>query len=344
VVLLSAAGTQIEGSSSRRRGRLLVAGCVLAGALAGSVPTQAQVPPQEPEPAAQVCDQPTTSLTLFGADLSGGRVGYGLTPESASVPGPTIEMTEGECLEVTLTNESSRRLSMHAHGVAYTVASDGTPHNKGCVAPGQSKTYVFEAPPPATRADGTIDPGSAGYWHYHDHCMGTPHGTEGIHRGLYGAFIVRREGDPLPDREPFVLVMNNNTFNNKRAPRTPMPTANLGERVEFVVITHGELFHTFHLHGHRWADTRTGLISEESAPSQLLDNRAVGPADSFGFQVVAGEHVGEGAWMYHCHVQGHSDLGMEGLFVVRTAGGEVTPQTEEAIRRWKRIGGHHSSH
>jgi FtsP/CotA-like multicopper oxidase with cupredoxin domain len=114
--------------------------------------------------------------------------------------------------------------------------------------------------------------------------------------------------------------------------------------VEFVVITHGELFHTFHLHGHRWADTRTGLISEESAPSQLLDNRAVGPADSFGFQVVAGEHVGEGAWMYHCHVQGHSDLGMEGLFVVRTAGGEVTPQTEEAIRRWKRIGGHHSSH
>jgi FtsP/CotA-like multicopper oxidase with cupredoxin domain len=137
--------------------------------------------------------------------------------------------------------------------------------------------------------------------------------------------------------------MNNITFNTRRAPRTPMPEANLGERVEFVVIGHGELFHTFHLHAHRWADTRTGLVTSETSEVQLVDNRTVGPADSFGFQVIAGEHVGPGAWMYHCHVQGHSDLGMEGLFIVRTAGGEVTPQTQEAIRRWK-DSTHHGSH
>lgn len=147
----------------------------------------------------------------------------------------------------------------------------------------------------------------------------------------------------MPDREPIVLVMNNISFNNKSAPATPMPMANLGERVEFVVIGHGELLHTFHLHAHRWANTRNGLITSPTDDAQLVDNRTVGPADSFGFQVVAGEHVGEGAWMYHCHVQGHSDLGMEGLFIVRTAGGEITPQTKAAIERWKGST-HHGDH
>lgn len=316
--------------------------CVVLSALTGSVTTQAQVPGEEGPPP-QACEQPTASMDLFAQELRNGRIGYGLTPESASVPGPTIQMTEGDCLQVRLVNGASKRVSMHAHGVAYTFASDGTPHNKGCVAPGKEKTYVFNAPAPSTRPDGTVDPGTAGYWHYHDHCMGTPHGTEGVGRGLFGALIVRRQGDPVPDREPIVLVMNNITFNTRRAPRTPMPKANLGERVEFVVIGHGDLFHTFHLHAHRWADTRTGLVTSESSEAQLVDNRTVGPADSFGFQVIAGEHVGPGAWMYHCHVQNHSDLGMEGLFIVRTAGGEVTPQTQEAIRKWK-DSTHHGSH
>lgn len=309
--------------------------CVVLSALAGSMSTQAQEPVEEGPPP-QACDQPTRSMDLFAEELKNGRIGYGLAPGSASVPGPTIEMMEGDCLQVRLVNRARKRVSMHAHGVAYTFASDGTPHNNGCVRPGREKNYFFNAPAPSTRPDGTTDPGTAGYWHYHDHCMGTPHGTEGVGRGLYGALIVRRQGDPLPDKEPVVLVMNNISFNNKRAPRAPIPHANLGERVEFVVIGHGDLFHTFHLHAHRWADTRTGLTTSVSDETQLVDNRVVGPADSFGFQVIAGEHVGEGAFMYHCHVQNHSDLGMEGLFVVRTAGGEVTPQTQAAIRKWKR--------
>lgn len=317
-------------------------GCVVLAALAGSMSTSAQVPVAHGPPP-QACDDPTNSFSLFAEKLKDGRIGYGRTPQSASIPGPTITMTEGDCVQVTLVNDTDKRLSMHAHGVAYTFASDGTPHNKGCVAPGKAKTYVFHAAAPTTRPDGTTDPGTAGYWHYHDHCMGTPHGTEGVGRGLYGALIVRRQGDPVPDRKPIVLVMNNVSFNNKRAPRTPMPKANLGERVEFVVIGHGELFHTFHLHAHRWADTRNGLTVSSADNAQLIDNRTVGPADSFGFQVVAGEHVGEGAWMYHCHVQGHSDMGMEGLFVVRTAGGEMTDQTKAAIRRW-RESTHHGRH
>lgn len=312
----------------------MIAACAALAALTGSMATHAQEPVAA-QARPQVCDDPTNSVSLFAEDLGGGRIGYGRTPGSAKIPGPTLEMTEGDCLQVTLVNDTDVKLGMHAHGVAYTVASDGTPLNRGCVAPGRARTYVFEAPPVSTRTDGTVDPGSAGYWHYHDHCVGTPHGTGGLRKGLYGALIVRRAGDPEPAGKTHVLVMNNITFNNRRAPKTPRIVADEGERVEIVVIAHGDLFHTFHLHGHRWVDNRSGLLLSPNDASRLIDNKTVGPADSFGFQVIAGEHVGPGAWMYHCHVQGHSDAGMAGLFVVRTPGGMVTEQTRRAIKAFE---------
>ena len=324
-----------------KRTKLVIAGVACLAMLTGSVPTGAQdLALQTPRP--QVCDDPTDSVNLFAKKLKNGRIGYGLTPRSVRIPGPTIEMTEGECLQVTLVNDTDRRLSTHFHGVSYTVASDGTPLNKGCVAPGRSRSYVIEAQLPTARTDGSVDPGSAGYWHYHDHCMGTPHGTTGIDKGLFGALIVRREGDPLPDRKPFVVVMSKTHINLKKAPRTPVFNANLGERVEFVVIGHGELFHTFHLHGHRWLNNRTGLTSTVGDPTQIIDNRTVGPADSFGFQVIAGEHVGPGAWMYHCHVQSHSDAGMAGLFMVRNPDGKLSRAGREALDAFR--AGHSGAH
>jgi FtsP/CotA-like multicopper oxidase with cupredoxin domain len=326
--------------SGLRRRAAVVAAAVFA-ALAGSVSTQAQVPILDAQPV-QACEDPTKSMSLFAENLGKGRMGYGTTPNNASIPGPTIEIMEGDCLQVTLVNDTKVKLSMHSHGVAYTTQSDGTPLNKSCVAPGRSRTYVFSAPAPATRTDGTTDPGSAGYWHYHDHCVGTPHGTGGVKAGLFGAFIVRRPGDPVPDRPPFVVVFKNITINGKKSPHTPTFTANAGERVEFVVITHGEFFHTFHLHGHRWVDNRTGLPTGLNDNAQTIDNRTVGPADSFGFQVIAGEHVGPGAWMYHCHVQGHSDAGMSGLFIVKTAEGALTKETRETIKRFREM--HHAHH
>ena len=109
-----------------------------------------------------------------------------------------------------------------------------------------------------------------------------------------------------------------------------------------VMVSHGNLMHTFHLHGHRWADTRNGQVSGPDDLTPIVDNKPLGPADSFGFTVIAGEHVGEGAWMYHCHVQGHSDAGMAGLLVVRGPDGKMSASTRAAVRRWKRVeSGHH---
>ncbi|MFD0743730.1 multicopper oxidase domain-containing protein [Phytohabitans flavus] len=135
------------------------------------------------------------------------RLGYGLTPESASYPGPLIEMIEGQCFAITLYNqvpaatlEALRTdpnhplgVSLHTHGVKYTQMSDGTVHSNSFVPPGGSRTYFWYAQPrnAATGAQGT-----AGYWWYHDHVVGGPHGTVGIGSGLFGGVVVRRQGDP----------------------------------------------------------------------------------------------------------------------------------------------------
>ena len=295
-------------------------------------------------PTPQVCSDVDEAYTLFAEHVGNRKIGYGFTPETASVPGPTLEMTEGDCVSVTLVNDTEERVGIHAHGVEYTPASDGTPLNGSCTAPGRSRTYLFQAHAPYTRTDGSVDSGSAGYWHYHDHCMGTPHGTAGLKAGLYGAFIVRRAGDLEPDRGPFVVVMNGISINNRKAPATPVFKANLGERVEFVVITHGDLLHTFHLHAHRWVNNRTGYVTDVSEDATLIDTRTSGPAESFGFQIVAGENVGPGAWMYHCHVQGHSDAGMSGILYVRNEDGTTTQQQRVALKRWRNEhedGAHH---
>src|SRR5919106_2205769 len=214
--------------------RILVAASIACVAIAGSIPTRAVT---RSAPPVQVCSAPDRSVTLFAEKLGRNRYGYGLSPGSASIPGPTLEMNEGECLAVTLVNDADKKLSMHAHGVGYTVASDGTPLNNGCVRPGRARTYVFSTHAASARGNGTIKPSSAGYWHYHDHCMDGNHGTAGIKSGLFGAFIVRKPTDPRPDREPFVVVMGpNSTINLKKAPRTPTFTATQGEQVEFVVI------------------------------------------------------------------------------------------------------------
>jgi FtsP/CotA-like multicopper oxidase with cupredoxin domain len=273
--------------------------------------------------------------------LPNNLLGYGLEPGKATIPGPLIEMVEGETLEIELVNNTDVTASLHVHGVDYEITSDGTRMSDSVVEPGGRRTYVWRTHAPGRRPGGTIEPGSAGYWHYHDHAMGTDHGTGGLARGLYGGLIVRRRGDLLPSKQ-YTVVFNDMMINHRMAPDTPMFEANLGERVEWICIGHGSLPHTFHLHAHRWADTRTGMLNGASDNAQVVDNKNLDPGSSFGFQVLAGEGAGPGAWMYHCHVQTHSDGGMVGLFLVRNADGGLPDGAQDAIDRFKQHG--HTGH
>ncbi|MEU8591679.1 multicopper oxidase domain-containing protein [Streptomyces sp. NPDC048664] len=260
-------------------------------------------------------------IKMFAERTRGGGMGYGFAKGKATTPGPLIELVEGDELHIEFQNTCDTAASLHVHGLDYAITDDGTRTTMSFVNPGEKRTYVWRTHAPGLRPDGTYREGSAGYWHYHDHVVGTEHGTGGIRKGLYGPLIVRRPGDVLPDKT--YTVVFNETMINQMKNGGPDFEAIVGERVEFVMITHGDLYHTFHLHGHRWAHNRTGLISGPGDPSPVIDNRIVGPGDSFGFQVLAGEGVGPGAWMYHCHVQHHADRGMAGLFIVKEANGRI---------------------
>ncbi|MBA8824902.1 FtsP/CotA-like multicopper oxidase with cupredoxin domain [Saccharopolyspora lacisalsi] len=306
---------------------------VLAGATASAVvPVTAMN--GVPAAAAPAKRGDTRRITMYAEELPNGLIGYGTSPGEATVPGPVLEMWEGDTLEIELVNNTDRKLSIHPHGVDYDVDSDGTPLNASVNEPGQRRTYVWHSHGPYKAKGNRWMPGSAGYWHYHDHAMGTPHGTEGINKGLYGALIVRRKGDVLPDRR-FTVVFNGMTINNRTAPDAPLFRARLGERVEFVAIGQGDLFHTFHMHAHRWTDNRTGMLEGPHDTSPSIDNKDLNPGSSFGFQVIAGDGVGPGAWMYHCHVQFHSDQGMAGIFLVLNEDGSVPEGAQAALDRYR---------
>ncbi len=143
-------------------------------------------------------------ITMYAERISDTLVGYGLERGKATVPGPILEMWEGETLEITLVNTTDKRLSIHPHGVNYDVNSDGSTFNNSFNEPGETRTYTWSTVKMA-RDRGIWMPGSAGYWHYHDHAWGE-HGTQGLAAGLYGALVVRRVGDVLPQKQ-FTMVI-----------------------------------------------------------------------------------------------------------------------------------------
>jgi FtsP/CotA-like multicopper oxidase with cupredoxin domain len=238
-------------------------------------------------------------------------------------------MQEGETLNITLKNELTSDVSLHVHGVHYNIDSDGTRHSNSFVKPGQSRVYQWRAAA-----------GTAGYWHYHDHVVGDDEGTIGILNGLYGGHVVRKAGDPKP-AHTFVIVGNDKTLNGRVYPDTPNYTAKQGELVEWLVISHGNRVHTFHLHGHRWltpnrtSDPNPALSS--NAGSGREDNHILAPGDSFGFLVIAGEDVGPGMWMYHCHFQDHASA-MKGFFKVLPSGAQSGPSEVPTSRTFVETG------
>jgi FtsP/CotA-like multicopper oxidase with cupredoxin domain len=187
--------------------------------------------------------------------------------------------------------------SMHFHGVVYEPSSDGSyvPGFSGPgadVPPGGSFTYRLFA-----------GPDSWGVWPYHDH---SPSMEQSIAGGLFGAMSIARAHEPLPDREFVVVLTSMLSFmsvdGRSFLGSTPIFHARVGDLVQWDVLSLGDDFHTFHVHGHRWL--------EDGVPT---DTKTVGPAESFR---IRWREESPGTWLYHCHVESHMMDGMIGLYRV----------------------------
>jgi FtsP/CotA-like multicopper oxidase with cupredoxin domain len=107
--------------------------------------------------------------------LAGGRHVEGYTLNGRS-PGPVIEATQGQLVEVTVHNDDvAGGLTLHWHGLDVPNAEDGVAGvTQDAVAPGRSFTYRFVADQAGT------------YW-YHSHQVS----HEQVEGGLFGALVVR---------------------------------------------------------------------------------------------------------------------------------------------------------
>jgi FtsP/CotA-like multicopper oxidase with cupredoxin domain len=113
------------------------------------------------------------------------------------VPGPTLEVWEGDRVIVHFRNELPESTTVHWHGLHVPFAADGSPFHP--VPPGGQRDYVF-----------TVQRGTAGTYWYHPH---QHHRTrDQVAKGLYGAIIIRAPNDPLAAVPEKLLILADNRF------------------------------------------------------------------------------------------------------------------------------------
>lgn len=212
----------------------------------------------------------------------------------ATIPGPTLVLTEGDTVELTLFNDipseppvegGSKQVSVHVHGVHYDIISDGTlkvinnVHDEGAGI-GPVETHV------SYQYTWNVAPGTAGTWPYHDHNFENHNGSET--KGLFGAVIVNPAGAPTFAKE-YVLYLGDDAFwgmeidgvskQQSKHGANPTLTAERNSQVRFHLIAMGTDIHTFTLdRGYHWFDLGT---------TKHINQVAIGPLENHVFTVKA---------------------------------------------------------
>jgi len=244
---------------------------------------------------------------------------------NGDTPGPTIRVTEGDRLRITLTNMLPVPTTIHWHGIDVPISQDGVPGlSQNAVEPGESFVYQFIATNPGTR------------W-YHSHVDSNMQ----IQLGLFGALIVDPK-TPAPvqyDRE-FTYILTEKALDV--TPAVALGTADIrnreggngrggffmpdlflmngkagsaidgltiapGERVRVRLINAGNMVHTMHTHGHTFRIIATDGNPVPPLAQLLKDTVLIGPAERYDIEITGSN---PGVWMFHCHINNHSANGM----------------------------------
>lgn len=224
---------------------------------------------------------------------------------NGDMPGPTIEINQGDRVRIVVHNKLPESTVLHLHGLELSNDMDGVPYlNQDLIEPGEQFAYEL-----TVHQEGTF--------FYHSHT-----GMQEA-MGMVGLFIVypAKAHEPVVDRDfvliaqgfqlrpnvtvPDTLAMEWNflTFNGRSGPLTTPLLCKLGERVrirflDFSVMDH----HPLHMHGHTfWITATEGGRLPESAwyPS---NNVLVGVAQVREVEFIANN---PGDWAVHCHMFHH---------------------------------------
>jgi len=215
------------------------------------------------------------------------------------VPGPVLQVRQGDTLVIDYVNDGAVPDSIHMHGVHdIAVSMDGVGGiSQPLVPPGGHFVYRFVADQPGTFI-----------YHTHDN-------EAMLDSGLYGAIIVEPSNPRRVERgvaNDFLEMIsswqiqsnaeNHFTLNGKEYPATQALNVRAGERfrIRWINIS-GEEFHTMHTHGHYQQ-----IIARDAAPvdyNDVQDTVLVAPGQRI--DVVVDADAKPGTWLVHCHVMDH---------------------------------------
>jgi manganese oxidase len=249
---------------------------------------------------------------------------------NGTIPGPTMRVTEGDLVKITLVNDknNTHSHSLHMHSI-HPGEIDGV-EGKGIVAPGESFTYEFVAQP---------------YGVYPYHCHVSPV-ADHISRGLYGMLIIDPK-EPRPQMPEMVMMMNGYDFNYDMEGPAFIPTAeeavnnempDVEERDNELYSVNGKAFdyvdhpvelvagkeyriylvnmlefdlvNSIHVHGTMFEYYSSGTSKD---PQEVNDIVTLGQGDRGILEL---SYPYPGRYMFHAHVNDFADKGWMSFFNV----------------------------
>jgi len=252
-------------------------------------------------------------------DLEASIIRWNILPDVAveayaynrQVPGPRLQLIEGDHVRINFHNALPETTTVHWHGLIVPNEMDGPAKiTQKPVPPGGSYTYEF-----TVRQSGTY------FYHSHDH----PDRQQAL--GLYGALLIapknpgaevkadldytiqlqewlKREWLTYPAMLMEGAFPNYFTINGKAYPSTDTVAMKVGQTIKLRFIgTNNNFVHPMHVHGGPFQVVAVdGVTLNESARYQA-DTVNVGPGQRYDVVWTARKR---GKWLVHCHIPHHT--------------------------------------
>jgi hypothetical protein len=273
---------------------------------------------------------------------------------NGTVPGPTLRLTQGDHVQVTVINAKDSEFphSWHVHSI-HAGIMDGMSGAAGMIEPGQKFVYDFIANPP-------------GVYPYHCHMAPV---EEHVSRGLYGMMIIDPK-TPRPQATEMVMMLNSYSYSfqgvNGSGHLTPtlpatmqqiqqnltdvqqrsdegngpdnqfysvngMPFGYIGHdsihlttgipyRIYVENMVEFDPLNNFHMHGNMFYYTPSGTLD---SPRTYTDIVSLMQGDR---GILEFKYPMPGMFMFHSHLNHFSDLGWLGFFNVTKQAGPFFSQ------------------
>jgi len=227
------------------------------------------------------------------------------------VPGPRLQVTEGDHVRINFRNALPESSTIHWHGLILPNEMDGPAKvTQDPVPPGGSYTYEF-------------DVGQSGTYFYHSH----DHPDRQQALGLYGALLIapkdsaaevradldytiqlqewlKREWLTYPAMLMEGALPNYFMINGKAYPSTDTVAMKVGQTIKIRFIgTNNNFVHPMHVHGGPFEVVAVDGVNLKDSARYQADTVNVGPGQRYDVIWTARK---PGKWLVHCHIPHHT--------------------------------------